>query len=278
MGYEDVSAPAKDLPEGGIRIVKVFSPSTSSGPRTERGTGIRRRAYGQGARWTRNERNNQDHPDRTPKPFRLAGGKLTKSARHRTARKDHGGCGDDTLKSVAATALAKEVWGRFITKAGGKSLISPRDEARERPDGVVQQDVRLDYTAWFLADTEETRKKAMEKNGSSSHKNGRRAGRGTDNCRTLNRQPKATSSRTFDLLGQAIPESSARKKFHVVRRPERKAVMSGRPAQNGRHKKNSLKENWTRRCDNGLAPRIYPLNNTSARCWGTGDVIERTFF
>ena len=251
MGPEMVSAPAKDLPEGRIRIVKVFSlqhiqaaelKDRIRGALTDKGT------------IDLNERNNQiiltDYTDN----IRLAG-ELIEALD--TDKPEDMAVRVIPLKSVAATALAKEV-GPLYQKAGGKSLDIAADE-RANALMVLSSQASFDsiYRLVSSLDTEDAQEKAMEtfilKNADAQ-----------DVARQLQdlNQNQSTSSRYVYFFGQQ--SDSSQKKFNVVADRRRNAVIvQAAPAQMDGIKK-IIEELDAPLADNGLAPRIYPLKYVSA--------------
>jgi type II secretion system protein D len=251
MGPEVVSGPAKDLPEGRIRMVKVFSlkhiqavdlRDRIRGALTDKGT------------IDLNERNNQiiltDYTDN----IRIAG-QLIEALD--TDNPEDMAVRVIPLKSVGAAALAKEL-GPLYQKAGAKSIDIAADE-RANSLIVLSSAANFDSILRLVSslDTDDAQEKAMEtfilKNADAQ-----------DVARQLQdlNQNQNVTSRYFYFYGQQ--SETGQKKFTVVSDRRRNAVIvQAAPAQMPAIKK-IIEELDAPVADDGLAPKIYPLKYVSA--------------
>ncbi len=251
MGPELVAGPSKDLPEGRIRIVKVFSlkhiqaadlRERIKGALTDKGT------------IDLNERNNQiiltDYTDN----IRIAGELIealdTDTPEDMAVRVI-------PLKSVGATALAKEV-GPLYQKVGGKSLDLAADD-RANALIILSSQANFDsiYRLVSSLDTDDAQEKAMTtfilKNADAQDV--------AKQLQDLSQSQNASSRYVYFYQPQS---DSGQKKFNVVADRRRNAVIvQAAPSQLSGIKK-IIEELDAPVSDDSLAPKIYPLKYVSA--------------
>ncbi len=251
MGPEMVTGSSKDLPEGRIRVVKVFSlkhiqaadvRERIRGALTDKGT------------IDLNERNNQiiltDYTDN----IRIAGELIdaldTDTPEDMAVRMI-------PLKSVGAPALAKEI-GPLYQKNGGKSLDIAADD---RANALIVLSSQANYDAIVRLvsslDTDDAQEKAMTtfilKNADAQ-----------DVAKQLQDLSQSQTGNSRYVYFYQQQSDTGQKKFNVVADRRRNAVIvQAAPSQLPGIKK-IIEELDAPVADDSLAPKIYPLKYVSA--------------
>ncbi|HEX3800338.1 MAG TPA: secretin N-terminal domain-containing protein [Verrucomicrobiae bacterium] len=252
IGPEVVSASTNGLPEGRVRVVKVFSlkhiqaaelRDRLRGALTDKGT------------IDLNERNNQiiltDYADNIRIADELISALDTDTPEDMSVRVI-------TLKNVSAAALAKEIEPLY-QKSSGKAVDVTADD---RANALIVLSSAANYDAVFRLvsslDTDDAQEKAMTtfllKNAD--------AGDVAKQLQDLSQSQSGGGSRFAYYFNQ--PSDSGQKKFNVVSDRRRNAVIvQAAPSQLPSIKK-IIEELDAPVSDDSLAPKIYPLKYVSA--------------